>query len=657
MTHADAAIVSIRSFRQRRSRDHRSPWLRRRRPDLEALEDRRVPSTFSVTNLNNGGPGSLRHAINEANRAPAIDAIVFNPALQGVIELKSSLPVITSSVMLVGPPSQGVTVSGQFKVRDFFDAAPSLLIKDLNINDGLALGGKGLNGGGGGAGAGGGLFVVRGQVELNGVTFQNDSAVGGEGGAGLTERAAGGGGGLEGAGGLRAGGGGGLFFDAVRTTGGGGGGGKTRAGGAGGNHRFFEAGGGGGSAAFLDSSEGSDGNFLNGGAGGFGGGGGGAEVQTIVKTGDQGGDGGPGGDFGGGGGGAATYNFVTSSTLVAGSGGAGGFGGGGGGGSDIGFPHVSPVFLPGAGGAGGSFGGAGGVAPDSLTNGTGGGGAGLGGGVFVNSGSLLMENVAFIGDSAEGGLGASNGQGLGGGLFLRGTGTARALSDPVFSGNLATDGGSTPANNNDVFGNLSIATSSSVFTSVQPSVEFNLNADQVVTLTVRVLYARPTDGGTVTFAIPAIANSERTVPLVNGQATTVVTVPAEMAAGVYPISIAYSGDGTLAPAMGSGTLTVLSQPSATIDPSEDPLLMVTNRSLPRKVRLTALVFALFKQNRGEPVDGGLAVFSIFDPVTKTTQAFEAPSFTAGPAPSPTFSVCRSRGTTRSISGSSPWGSA
>jgi hypothetical protein len=97
-----------------------------------------------------------------------------------------------------------------------------------------------------------------------------------------------------------------------------------------------------------------------------------------------------------------------------------------------------------------------------------------------------------------------------------------------------------------------------------------------------------------------------------------------MRGGVYPIAIAYSGDGMLAPAAGAGTLTVLGQPSATFDPSEAQRLTVTNRSLPRKERLTARVFVLFKQNRGEEVDGGLVVFSIFDPVTKTTQSFESP---------------------------------
>src|SRR6266540_213772 len=46
-------------------------------PRLEVLEDRTVPSTFTVTTLADSGPGSLRAAITAANTNPGADVIRF----------------------------------------------------------------------------------------------------------------------------------------------------------------------------------------------------------------------------------------------------------------------------------------------------------------------------------------------------------------------------------------------------------------------------------------------------------------------------------------------------------------------------------------------------------------------------------------------------
>ena len=57
-----------------------SPSIRARRsfvPRLDVLEDRTVPSTFTVTNLADGGPGSLRQAVLDANGNPGADVIQF----------------------------------------------------------------------------------------------------------------------------------------------------------------------------------------------------------------------------------------------------------------------------------------------------------------------------------------------------------------------------------------------------------------------------------------------------------------------------------------------------------------------------------------------------------------------------------------------------
>src|SRR6516162_2240194 len=59
---------------------HRRPAAPRFRPCLEALEDRWMPSTLTVTNNLDSGRGSLRYEIAHAG---ANGTIVFDPSLNG----------------------------------------------------------------------------------------------------------------------------------------------------------------------------------------------------------------------------------------------------------------------------------------------------------------------------------------------------------------------------------------------------------------------------------------------------------------------------------------------------------------------------------------------------------------------------------------------
>src|SRR5262245_37118596 len=97
-------------------RQHSKRWISgrklrnsqmRRRLQVEMLEDRAVPATFTVLNTLDSGAGSLRQAIVNANSSPGADTIAFNtvaltgPGVQS-ITLASALPQITGPLTIDG---------------------------------------------------------------------------------------------------------------------------------------------------------------------------------------------------------------------------------------------------------------------------------------------------------------------------------------------------------------------------------------------------------------------------------------------------------------------------------------------------------------------------------------------------------------------------
>ncbi|MFQ3575211.1 MAG: LamG-like jellyroll fold domain-containing protein [Cytophagales bacterium] len=139
---------------------------------------------ITVTNTADAGPGSLRQAILEANLA--CDSTIID-IQASPITIASPLPIITNNSSING---NGNTVSGGGLTSIFTINNAKVTISDLSIVDGLAKGGNGENsiqsgaGGGGGAGLGGGLAVLGSAsfVNLVGVNFVNNKAVGGNGG-------------------------------------------------------------------------------------------------------------------------------------------------------------------------------------------------------------------------------------------------------------------------------------------------------------------------------------------------------------------------------------------------------------------------------------------------------------------------------------------
>src|SRR5262245_22746041 len=118
-----------------RNRGRKGPLAGCRRPlppRLTALEDRTVPSTYTVTSLADSGPGTLRAGV-----ASGADTVRFAPGLNGTIPLASEI-AIASSLTIDGPGANHLTVSGGGTTRVFAVSGGTVTIAGLTIASGLA---------------------------------------------------------------------------------------------------------------------------------------------------------------------------------------------------------------------------------------------------------------------------------------------------------------------------------------------------------------------------------------------------------------------------------------------------------------------------------------------------------------------------------------
>ena len=93
-------LLSRRSKSTNKAARRKRPSLR---PDFELLEDRRLLAPFFVTNNTDGGPGSLRQAILDANNAPGADTIDFNIAVGAISEVATPTTGSSPADITVGP--------------------------------------------------------------------------------------------------------------------------------------------------------------------------------------------------------------------------------------------------------------------------------------------------------------------------------------------------------------------------------------------------------------------------------------------------------------------------------------------------------------------------------------------------------------------------
>ena len=119
--------------------------LRPVRLSVEPLEDRAVPAVFVVQTLADAGAGSLRQAVLDANATPGADVIRFTTAVRGTVTLTSGELAITDHVRIDGPGAGRLTISGNDTSRVFNIASgAAVVIDDLAVTRGRGL----LRGGG-----------------------------------------------------------------------------------------------------------------------------------------------------------------------------------------------------------------------------------------------------------------------------------------------------------------------------------------------------------------------------------------------------------------------------------------------------------------------------------------------------------------------------
>jgi hypothetical protein len=155
---------------------------------VEQLEDRATPAVIHVTNTNDGGAGSLRAAIAEANGTVAADDIVFD--VNGTITLTEPLDTITHEVTIIGNGMANTIIersnAAQTPSFRIFTIAGSvnktITIKDLTVRKGRVTGAGDIGLGGGIAHLNIQAQVTSPTLTLNGVKVDNCFAEGGGGG-------------------------------------------------------------------------------------------------------------------------------------------------------------------------------------------------------------------------------------------------------------------------------------------------------------------------------------------------------------------------------------------------------------------------------------------------------------------------------------------
>lgn len=135
--------------------------------------------TFTVENLDDSGPGSLRDAVAQANADSGADRIAFARGVRGEITLTSGEIAIDAALTIAGPGADALTVSGDANADDVHDGADSRVFHvrpDATgaKGDAVTISGIAVAEGFSGSGQGGGILAEYADLTLAGVALSGN---------------------------------------------------------------------------------------------------------------------------------------------------------------------------------------------------------------------------------------------------------------------------------------------------------------------------------------------------------------------------------------------------------------------------------------------------------------------------------------------------
>lgn len=127
-------------------------------------------ASFTVANLNDSGSGSLRDAIDQANRSAGADSITFSPGVIGTIVLSTGAIDIFDELSINGPGASRLTVTGNGTTRIFRIGPVGGSASFATTISGLTLANAST------PDEGGAVFVDDSSLTVDGCVFRNNSA-------------------------------------------------------------------------------------------------------------------------------------------------------------------------------------------------------------------------------------------------------------------------------------------------------------------------------------------------------------------------------------------------------------------------------------------------------------------------------------------------